>query len=828
MRIFKSLRQAAHRMMSSHTTMQMLATGSLTLILTIIFNASSVTQQIHFKTKELFLSVQTIELDTTAAILSSNMHRSNQIKPQQHIHHAQQQIKKLNQGIQKERWLSHSLNTIKTQQSIASIQQSLNSIYEQLKLVRVLQKADIMQAIEKQNMVMQQQANQLKTIINTSIENDFTRLGLFRASVALLILLTIIGTSIFLRFIENRHQEHEEKESLLAEFPEENPTPVLFISHEMKLIYCNQAAEALLPDLDLSIESIINKNWVSYCKKAIQQPLGYHHQIELQSASYSLFFKRSAENHIHVYMHDATELRDIQREQKMLADIIEKTSDVVSIAKPDGTFIYMNQAGRALLGVEPDTDISKHNMFDFHSTEECQRISADIIPVALAQGKWDGEAIYIQADGDECPASCVLLATPDHDGQPSHFSIISRSLKEQREMQAKLEHNQRLESLGVLAGGIAHDFNNLLTVIVGNASLASSRFNELHPANKFIHHITDASKKAAQLCNQMLAYSGKGHFIVKPTNLSKLVAEMTQLLEVSIGKDINMVYQLNDNIPFILADIAQLQQVILNLITNANDSMKDKHGSIRIEVKTFWADQDYLKKAYIPNALEQGEYVMLRVSDEGCGMPKDVIERIFEPFFTTKLTGHGLGMSAVLGIIQGHNGTLYIQSELDKGTVFTILFPTTNIPSSTEHKTNILTLKSSSQQQGILVVDDDKTIRETSCEILHSLGFTTCFEAEDGVQAIEKYQIHQEDIQLVLLDMTMPRLDGEGALHQLRQIDPNLPVILCSGYSEHDIRQRFTHDKLVSFIQKPYTPNILQEHIEGLLQLKNEMGAKES
>ncbi len=825
MKALNFIKQVSFRIMSSHTTMQVLATTSLTLILTIIFNASVVTEHIHFKTKTLFLSTQTIELDIMTAILSSDKGWNNQSISQQHINHALQETKKLRQGILKERWLSHSLNNAETQQSITSIQKHLHQINQQLQSLNNKPLSGIIQSIKEQNAVIQKQTHQLKGIINASIENDLSRLSLFRASVALLILFTIIGTSIFLRFIENRQQKHEEKESLLAEFPEENPTPVLFIDHNMKLAYCNHAAEILLPKLGLSIDAPINKTWVGYCEKAIQQPLGYHHQVEVLSSSYSLFFKRSAESHVHVYIHDATELRNVQREQKMLADIIEKTSDVVSIAKPDGTFIYMNQAGRVLLGVEPNLNISGYNMFDFHSQEECQRIASDIIPFALEQGKWDGEAVYIQADGDECPASSVLLATYDNDGQPSHFSIISRSLKEQREMQAKLEHNQRLESLGVLAGGIAHDFNNLLTVIMGNASLASSRFNETHPANKFIHHITSAGKKAAQLCNQMLAYSGKGSFIVKPTHLCKLVSEMTQLLEVSISKDVNMVYQLSDDIPFILADVAQLQQVILNLITNANDAMEGKRGSIHIDVKAFWADEIYLKNAYVPNTLAQGEYVMLRVSDEGCGMPKDIIERIFEPFFTTKLTGHGLGMSAVLGIIQGHNGTLYIQSEPNKGTVFSILFPIVDAPSVSENKTNLLTLNSSSQQQGILVVDDDATIRGTSCEILNDLGFTTCFEAADGVEAVEQYQLHQTEIQLVLLDMTMPRLDGQGALYQLRQINPNLPIILCSGYSERDIRQRFEHDDLVSFIQKPYTPSILQEHIEKTLQLRSEINA---
>ncbi len=820
MKALNFIKQVSFRIMSSHTTMQVLATTSLTLILTIIFNASLVTEHIHFKTKTLFLSTQTIELDIMTAILSSDKGWNNQDISQQHINHALQETKKLRQGILKERWLSHSLNNAETQQNITSIQKHLHQINQQLKSLNNKSLSGIIQGIKKQTAAIQIQIQQLKDVINASIEKDFSRLSLFRASVALLILFTIIGTSIFLRFIENRHQNHEEKESLLAEFPEENPTPVLFIDQNMKLAYCNYAAEILLPKLGLSIDGVINKTWVGYCKKAIQQPLGYHHQVEILAASYSLFFKRSAENHIHVYIHDTTELRNVQREQKILADIIEKTSDVVSIAKPDGTFIYMNKAGRILLGIDQHTDISQHKIFDFHSQEECQRITSDIIPFALEQGKWEGEAMYIQADGDECPASCLVLATHDNEGNPSHFSIISRNLKEQREMQAKLEHKQRLESLGVLAGGIAHDFNNLLTIIMGNASLASSRFNDTHPTNKYIHHITSAGKKAAQLCNQMLAYSGKGSFIVKPTHLSKFISEMTQLLEVSISKDVNMVYHLSHDIPLILADIAQLQQVILNLITNANDAMEGKHGSIHIDVKTFWADETYLRNAYVSNTLEQGEYVMLRVSDEGCGMSKDIIERIFEPFFTTKVAGHGLGMSAVLGIIQGHHGTLYIQSELNKGSKFSILFPTVDAPITREDKINLLTLNSNSQQQGILVVDDDAMIRETSCEILNDLGFTTCFEAADGVEAVEQYQLHQTEIQLVLLDMTMPRLDGEGALYQLRQANPNVPIILCSGYSEQDIRPRFEHDKLVSFIQKPYTPNILQEHIENILQLK--------
>lgn len=393
--------------------------------------------------------------------------------------------------------------------------------------------------------------------------------------------------------------------------------------------------------------------------------------------------------------------------------------------------------------------------------------------------------------------------------------------QERLKMQSQLEHTQRLDSLGILAGGIAHDFNNILTSIMGNAALAERKaIKSPQDMPKYLSNIVHSSEKAADLCKQMLAYSGKGRFQVQAIDLSTTVEETSRLLEVSISKGVILKYNLAENLPSVEADIAQMQQVIMNLVLNASDAIGKKSGIISICTGMMQADSAYLTQTSIDDSLPDGRYVYLEVSDTGAGMDEQTQSRLFEPFFTTKFTGHGLGMSAVQGIVRGHKGAIKVYSELGRGSTFKVILPMSEVEVDTEnHLKNV----SASEEAGfkfggtILIVDDEETVRETASMMLEDMGFDilTAIDGEDGVNI---YRAHQTEIVAVLMDMTMPKMDGQACFRELRRINENVKVVLSSGYNEQEATSLFTGKGLAGFIQKPYSPDFLAEKLQIALR----------
>jgi PAS domain S-box-containing protein len=384
--------------------------------------------------------------------------------------------------------------------------------------------------------------------------------------------------------------------------------------------------------------------------------------------------------------------------------------------------------------------------------------------------------------------------------------------EERQKLEEQMLHAQKLESLGVLAGGIAHDFNNILTSIIGNADLALMRINKESPAVDNLHRIEQAALRAADLAKQMLAYSGKGKFVVENIDLNCLLEEMLNMLEVSISKKAVLRLNTHQHLPLVEADATQLRQIIMNLVINSSEAIGDRSGVIAITTGCMDCDRSYLKDVWLDENLQGGLYVYLEVADTGCGMDKETISRLFDPFFTTKFTGRGLGMAAVLGIVRGHKGAIKVYSEEKKGTSFKILLPASVRPAEIfngqEHK-------DAWQGSGtVLLVDDEETIRGIGVEMLNELGFTT-ITACDGREAVEAFRLNP-DIAFVLLDLTMPHMDGEQCFRELRLINPAVKVIISSGYNEHEVTQKFVGKGLAGFIQKPYRLSTLQEVIKGI------------
>lgn len=417
--------------------------------------------------------------------------------------------------------------------------------------------------------------------------------------------------------------------------------------------------------------------------------------------------------------------------------------------------------------------------------------------------QWSSTLIRDEAGHSDCIMSLI-----------EDITERKRAEEVRAKMEAQMLQTQKLESLGVLAGGIAHDFNNLLTTMLGNAELALMELPQSSPSCKYINDLKQASLRAADLCKQLLAYSGKGRFMVEPVNLTLLAQEMAQLFQSSISKKAVLTFYTDPHLPWVTADATQIRQVIMNLVVNASEAIGDAVGRIIVSTKAIYCDRQYFAHAKLSEIPPEGNYALLEVSDSGCGMDAATIKKIFDPFFTTKFTGRGLGLSAVSGIVRGHRGFLKVYSEPGRGTTFQVFLPV-NESAQTKLEASGMPIDDQWGQGVLLLVDDEIQVREIGEKWLRKLGFDV-LTADDGQHAVEVFRQNSETVKGVLLDLTMPRLDGIQALRELRRIKSDVPAILISGYSEHELAQRYTDDGLDGFVQKPYTMHELSTAIKRL------------
>lgn len=392
------------------------------------------------------------------------------------------------------------------------------------------------------------------------------------------------------------------------------------------------------------------------------------------------------------------------------------------------------------------------------------------------------------------------------------------SEEKRRQIEVQMQHAQKLESLGVLAGGIAHDFNNMLMAMLGYADLSLTVLPPENPAYGYIEQMETSARRAADLTNQLLAYSGKGRFVVERLDMNRLVEEMGHLLRSVISRKINLNYRFAENLPAIEGDATQIRQVVMNLITNASDAIGEQHGSINITTGTLFADKEYLQTTYTQSSPEEGTYSYIEVSDTGVGMDRQTLEKLFDPFFTTKFSGRGLGLAAVLGIVRGHGGLIKVYSEPGKGSSFKILFPPISeeaMPAVTpEHDGDTKDIPLSGKH--ILIVDDEKSVREIGKEMAEMLGFVVQT-AVDGSDALRILSENTDNTDIVLLDMMMPNMDGEETFRILHRKYPDINVVLTSGYNQQDATSHFIGKGLAGFIQKPFTlANLRNKLIEAL------------
>jgi PAS domain S-box-containing protein len=515
----------------------------------------------------------------------------------------------------------------------------------------------------------------------------------------------------------------------------------------------------------------------------------------------------------------ASKTRELAASELRYRTLVESSVDVIFVLDASGVFQFISPAWEMHFGYPVSEAIGKP-FIPFVHPEDVQPCATYLQQVMESGQVATSPPFRVRhADGNWC--HFIANGTPYRDaggallylGVARDISAQMQAEEERLHLEKQLLHAQKLESLGVLAGGIAHDFNNILTAIIGNAELALMRSNPESPARENLQRIEKAAARAADLARQMLAYSGKGKFVVEAIDLNRMVAEMGHILEVSISKKVTLRFHLSQPLPAVEADSAQMHQVIMNLVINASEAIGDQSGVISITTGALRCSAADLRDAWQTDHLPEGEYVYLQVDDSGCGMDHETKNRIFDPFFTTKFAGRGLGMAAVLGIIRGHKGVIKVYSEPGKGSSFRILLPASGraaLPQSDDRTADTW------QGSGTaLLVDDEEAVRDIGGEMLRELGFQVVT-ATDGLDAVEKCRLFP-DIRLVILDLTMPHMDGEHCFHQLQQLDPTIKVIMSSGFSEHEVAQKFAGTKVAGFVQKPYALAALRGVLRNIL-----------
>lgn len=514
----------------------------------------------------------------------------------------------------------------------------------------------------------------------------------------------------------------------------------------------------------------------------------------------------------------------LKQSEERYRQLVENIDDLVYSVDKNGILTYLSPAVKPILGYTEDEGLGKHFSLFIHP-DDLGKVQ-EIFENALKGHTKPAEFRIIDKKGSS--HIIYLTAQPIFDeNKITGFSGIISDITQKRRledekfnMQKQLLHAQKLESLGVLAGGIAHDFNNLLMAILGNLDIAIHNPMIPSSANLSIQQAVNAAHRATDLTHQMLAYAGRSTIVNREIDLSSLVEENAHLLKVSIHKTITLDMNLAEDIPYISADAGQLQQIVMNLITNASDAIGEKAGVISITTGAMECDKKYLSDSRIDEKPPEGKFVYLEVEDTGCGMNEETLQRLFDPFFTTKFTGRGLGMSAFLGIVRSHKGAIIVKSKVNEGTTIRLLFPALETKTSDEKTSNKVEKEKANVCSFIsgtfLVVDDEDVVREVCKSMVELLGGKV-LTASNGEEAVEVFRKNNPEIDCVILDLSMPLMDGIAALVELRKINPEIKVLLSSGFSETEAMQRFMGHGITGFIQKPYNLQDLEKTLTSII-----------
>ena len=507
------------------------------------------------------------------------------------------------------------------------------------------------------------------------------------------------------------------------------------------------------------------------------------------------------------------ELMDaLSRSEANWRSLVENAPELIVTADPQGQVLFVNRAA----DVQADSLEIGCSLTNLHQEVKYQILLTDAVQRVLNTGELVSYESEDLLNGTPIWRVNRLGAIQQNDTIHS-LILISTDITEQKQTEMAMQHAQKLESLGLMAGGIAHDFNNLLAAMLGQATLALSKIATPSAVYEHLQNLMLAGHRATDLTRQMLNYAGRGSTNTKLIDLNNLIRENIQFFSASIPKTIELIARPFAGLPPIQGDPGQIQQLLMNLLLNGADAIGTQPGSIAVTtaLRQIQGDEGIYWR-WTGKPLSPGAYVELLIQDTGCGMDGSTLDKIFDPFFTTKFTGRGLGLASVLGIVRTHEGGMYVTSKLGQGTTFRMLFPVAEVSVSNENKPPSNLVPVDLEDKTVLIVDDEDDVREVTSEILQLSGLQT-LTAANGMAALRLYAQHREQIDLVLLDLSMPGMTGEQVVKALWEIKPSLPIVLLSGYDEHEVSRRLGENRQMAFLQKPYTVEAIIATIEQQL-----------
>jgi two-component system cell cycle sensor histidine kinase/response regulator CckA len=507
-------------------------------------------------------------------------------------------------------------------------------------------------------------------------------------------------------------------------------------------------------------------------------------------------------------------LRESQEKYRTILESIEEGCFETDI---DGNLTFFSNPFLKTLGYSRD-ELRGRNTSRYTSPDTAEKMNR-ITERLNETGKPENVADYdvIRKDGSNISLELSVSLLKDQDGLPMGYRGILRDVSERKKteeekhkLETQLQQAQKMESIGTLAGGIAHDFNNILMGIQGNASLMLLKIDSEHPNHEKIKNIEKYVQNGTALTKQLLGFARRGKYLIKATDLNEIIDKSSSLF-ARTKKEIRIHTDLYEDLWTAEVDRGQIDQVLLNLYVNAWQAMSNG-GDLYLQTENVILDRSYVK----PYKVEPGRYAKISVSDTGVGIDKETQERIFEPFFTTKEMGRGtgLGLASVYGIIKSHGGYINVYSEKERGTVFTIYLPASaKEVLIDEEGSPAMLIKGTGT---ILLIDDEKMILDVGLELLEELGYTV-LSAMSGQEAIDVFQKDQDNIDLVIMDMIMPGMGGGETFDRLKEINPEVKVLLSSGYSINGQATKIIRRGCDGFIQKPFNMNQLAEKIQKIL-----------